>query len=597
MRRLYRLNAAGALSLIALLWATGPDSPVADAAMQGDVESVRALLRSGADVNAAQGDGMTALHWGAERGDAELADLLIYAGANVHAVTRIGDYAPLHLASGGAHLGVVRSLLDAGADPTAVTSTGGATALHFAAQGGGVDVVRMLLAHGASVNARESGMSQTPLMFAAAAGRAAAVAELAAAGADLGATGEVRDAGLISAADRVAGKRRDEGLQAFRAQDGGDETWRQSATQIQAAIKAAREVQAAILESGGLPSEEGGAGVSFEDYGASAVGGWGGLTALLHAVREGHPGAALALLDAGADVNQWSAGDHTSPLLMAMLNGHYDLGLDILERGADPNVRSVHGNQPLFAALNTQWAPKARYPQQQAYRQQRVTYLEVMDELLKAGADVDARLKRGLWYMEYNFSHLGVDMTGATPFWRAAHALDVDAMKLLSSYGANPDLGTVVSEEGNRRGDFARRRGPQEDLSGLPPSQPGDDYVTPILAAAGHGYPFSYTGNSHRHVPDAWLPAVKYLVEEHGAEVNARDASGYSPLHNAAARGDNEMILYLVERGADVMVVTRQGLTTVDAANGPQQRVQPFPETIELLEGMGASNNHNCRSC
>ena len=98
-------------------------------------------------------------------------------------------------------------------------------------------------------------------------------------------------------------------------------------------------------------------------------------------------------------------------------------------------------------------------------------------------------------------------------------------------------------------------------------------------------------------VPEGWLPAVKYLVEELGADVNARDHNGYSPVHHAAARGDNELIRYLVEQGADVMAVSRRGQTTVDMANGPQQRVRPFPETIQLLESLGAINNHDCRSC
>jgi ankyrin repeat protein len=98
-------------------------------------------------------------------------------------------------------------------------------------------------------------------------------------------------------------------------------------------------------------------------------------------------------------------------------------------------------------------------------------------------------------------------------------------------------------------------------------------------------------------VPDGWLPAVEYLVGELGVDVNVRDADGYSAIHNAAARGDNEVIEYLVEHGADVTFVSRRGQTTVDMANGPQQRVQPFPETIALLESLGAINNHNCISC
>jgi len=93
------------------------------------------------------------------------------------------------------------------------------------------------------------------------------------------------------------------------------------------------------------------------------------------------------------------------------------------------------------------------------------------------------------------------------------------------------------------------------------------------------------------------LEAVKFLVEEVHADVNAQDADGNTALHNAAARGDNEMILYLVSKGADVKAVNRMGQTTVDMANGPVQRTQPYPETIKLLEGLGAKNNHRCVSC
>jgi len=79
--------------------------------------------------------------------------------------------------------------------------------------------------------------------------------------------------------------------------------------------------------------------------------------------------------------------------------------------------------------------------------------------------------------------------------------------------------------------------------------------------------------------------------------VNKRDAGGYTPLHHAAARGDNEMIMYLVSKGADVKAVARNGQTTVDMANGPVQRLRPFPETIQLLENLGAKNNHKCVGC
>jgi len=121
--------------------------------------------------------------------------------------------------------------------------------------------------------------------------------------------------------------------------------------------------------------------------------------------------------------------------------------------------------------------------------------------------------------------------------------------------------------------------------------------VYPIHAATGVGYGQGYAANDHRHVPDGWLPAVKFLVDELHVDVNARDFNGYTALHNAAARGDNEMIKYLVSKGADVKAVARSGQTTVDMANGPVQRISPFLDTVALLESLGAKNNHKCVSC
>jgi ankyrin repeat protein len=93
------------------------------------------------------------------------------------------------------------------------------------------------------------------------------------------------------------------------------------------------------------------------------------------------------------------------------------------------------------------------------------------------------------------------------------------------------------------------------------------------------------------------LPAVKFLVEEVGMDVNLRDHNGYTALHHAAARGDNELILYMVEQGADVTVVSRRGQTTADMANGPVSRVSPIPETVALLESLGSENSNNCLTC
>jgi len=167
---------AGLASVILALAVTGAgpaDSPVADAAERGDVEAVRALLRDGADVNTAQSDGMTALHWAATRNDAEIAGILLYAGATPRATTRLGGYTPLHLASRSGSPDVAELILAAGADPNVFTTTG-VTAMHFAADADAAAVVALLAAHGADTDARDTFSERTPLMFAAVRGADAA---------------------------------------------------------------------------------------------------------------------------------------------------------------------------------------------------------------------------------------------------------------------------------------------------------------------------------------------------------------------------------------------------------------------------------------
>ena len=235
------------------------------------------------------------------------------------------------------------------------------------------------------------------------------------------------------------------------------------------------------------------------------------------------------------------------------------------------------------------WAPKARHPQPTDYLQQSTSYLGLMQALIDAGADVNARLKRSLWYTTYNRDLLGVDRAGATPFWRAAHALDLDAMRLLLAHGADPHLPTIKVP--------SRRRPLDPDPSGLPAVPYGGPGVPPLLAASVCGIRPGLRRQLAPSRPAGWLPAVRFLVEEVGADVHARDHNGYNAVHHAAARGDDELVRYLVDRGVDVTEVSRMGQTTVDMANGPVQRIQPFPETIALLEGLGAVNNHRCMSC
>ena len=562
-----RVGPAVALTLVLSIGVTAAESPIADAAARGDREAVKTLLKKAADVNAAQGDGMTALHWAAMNGDVELSEMLIYAGANVRATTRLGTYTPLYLASQQGHAKVIQSLVKAGADVKAGTPNG-TTPLMVAAASGDVDSVRTLLDNGAEINGRDGVRWQTPVMYAAANNRAAVIELFASKGADLTLTSKVSDLANLS--------REGAGF-------GGN-------PQVPGGQRGQGDAAAAPARRAPMP------GIDRNYQLNELILAHGGLTPLLYSVRQGYMESTEALLKAGADVNQVSAGDRTSPLLMAVINGHFDLAKALLERGADARTASANGVTPLYGALNVEWAPKALYPQPRAHMQQKTGYLDLMQQLLDAGADPNVRLKMKVWYSGYSFDLSGVDEIGATVFWRAAYASDVAAMRMLVAAGADPNVPTMKPAGRARFGDMLEIR-EVVDQSGLPPVPVGGPSVTPLHAAAGVGYGEGFGANSHRFAPTGMLAAVKYLVEELGADVNAADHEGNTALHHAAARGDNEMILYLVSKGANVKAVDREGRTTVDMANGPVQRIQPFPETIALLEKLGAKNNHKCISC
>jgi len=175
------------LSGMLLLWTVnltgaGTDSPLADAAEKMDRASIRRLLQQPIDVNAAQVDGMTALHWSAYQDDLETAELLVRAHASVKAENRYG-VTPLSLACTNGNAAMVELFLNAGADPN-TTLRGGETVLMTAARTGRLEPVKALLSRGADVHRKDSRYGQTALMWAAAEGHAAVVEELIKAGAD-----------------------------------------------------------------------------------------------------------------------------------------------------------------------------------------------------------------------------------------------------------------------------------------------------------------------------------------------------------------------------------------------------------------------------
>ena len=596
-----------AVGLLAAASAPEDDRALLDAAKRGDVAAVRTALRDGADPSAAQGDGLSALHIAAENGNLEIAKVLIAARANVSAKTRIGAYTPLHLAAGGGHADVVAALLDAGADAKSVTTNSGVTPLHLAARAlNGEATVRALLQRGADVNARERS-GQTPLMFAAAAGRTTSVKVLVEFGSDVKATTKVTDVLREMVVDQAAQRRLRETAAQIRREAGA--TDRGATTEEeQKAIAAQREflkneAEVDKLLEGFTPDQLGSMGPSFNTPSGyispveivrrpqreHLVQKEGGFAPLHFAAREGRIETVQALLDAGADIDQPS-GDGSTPLVISLLNGQFDLSMVLLDRGADASLATTtDGVSPAFAVLQTQWAFKfGDRTQPRTHELQKTDYMAVLNKILEKGGNPNQPIKTHLWYSEYFEGKLGLDITGATPFWRAAIAQDVEAMKALAAHGADPHVPTVHPDPGLRYG--RQNDGRLQEDSGLPILPEGTPNMYPIHSAAGGGY-LGLGAFMMNNVPNNFLPAVTYLVEEHGADVNQPDGWGYVPLHYAAVRGDNALIEYLVAQGANVKAVSRLGQSPVDMARGGRAGYFDrtyFPETVTLLTKLGS---------
>ena len=149
----------------------------------------------------------------------------------------------------------------------------------------------------------------------------------------------------------------------------------------------------------------------------------------------------------------------------------------------------------------------------------------MMKRLLDKGADANARLNKKVWSCRYNFPLSGVDEIGATPFWRAAYASDVDAMRLLVAHGADPNIPTMKPAGRPRTGDAAGRE-TIDDVSGLPPLPTGGPGVPPIVGGRGHRLRRGVRRQLAPERAERFSAAVKYLVEEVHADVNSRDHEG-----------------------------------------------------------------------
>ncbi len=454
--------------------ATAPQVQLIDAVKKGDLAAVRAVLPQ-VDVNAAQDDGTTALHWAVHFDNAPVVDLLIKAGAKVDVANRY-RMTPLALACINGNTGIIERLLKAGAHANRAFPTG-ETPLMTAARSGQADAAKVLLAHGADVNARETYRGQTALMWAAARGDAAMIKTLLEAGANVQATTPTV---VRKDPNDVADFKRE----------------------------AAQTVS----------------GYRYADVDPSAF------SALTFAVREGHIDAAKALLDGGANVNDVVA-DGTSALVVAVTNAHYELAAYLLDRGADPNA-NAQGWTALHQAIRSRRAATRFYIA--PVPTGTMDSFELIKKLIASGAHVNARMwKNGL----KDGQRTRFIRMGATPFLLAAKIGDLQVMRLLLANGANPLTPTVENLTPLMAAAGVDLYNPGEDAGSNPEHmaerleavklcvQLGEDVnaVTTERETALHGA--VYLGE----------PAVVEYLAAQGAKLDVKNDRGWTPL--AIAKG------------------------------------------------------------
>lgn len=470
----------------------------------------------------------------AERGDVDTVRALVKRHVDVNAPSSDGT-PPLHWTVRMQDLETARLLLKAGADADR-SNRYGVRPLHLAITNGDLPMVKLLLSARADASSSDT-TGETCLMMAARGGNVEIVQAL---------------------------------LEKRAPVDAADQEYRQ--TPLMFAARAGHaDVVSLLLKHGAKVDTQTRTGETPKfrtpasnsgSKGAGIVrGGWpergerdptpGAKTPLLYATREGHEDVAKLLLDAGAAIEKADA-DGVTPLLMAVLNGHLPLAQMLIARGANVNVSDWYGETPLWAAVDLRDLDVAGPTRNNGVDRDAVFNLTKL--LLEKHADPNARTKESPPQRRW-ITRLGslswVDFTGQTPFLRAALAGDVKTMRLLLEYHADPNISTFNG-------------------------------TTPLMAAAGVNWTVSQTFDEG---PAALLEAVK-LAQSLGNDVNATNDMGLQAIHGAANRGSDDIIRFLVEKGARLDVADKQGRTPLVWAKGVFLATHPpeaKPRTMALL--------------
>jgi uncharacterized protein len=497
------------LRLAGIVVALASTAAVADRALLeavefGDRVTAIGLLDQGSDPRSRAPDGSTALMFAAHHGDLELVERLIAAGAGADVNVR-NDYGAFAL-SEAAIVGsapIVAALLQAGADPN-LTNLEGETALMAVARTGNVEAARLLLEAGADINAMEQWGGQSALMWAASQSQPRMVRFLAANGADLNARGVVRN-------------------------------WER---------RVINEPRPKDMNRGGF-------------------------TPLLYAAREGCIACARYLLEAGADPDLPDPERHTA-LNLALINLHFDFAAFMIGAGADIDKWDLFGRTPLYLAVDVSTLPvmgdgaMVVLPSADDH-----TALDIVRMLLEAGADPNIQLKRRPPYRNVPQDRGGDNMLsqGATPLLRAARAGDAPAVELLLAYGALVDLPSaygVTPLMAAAGVDFGNRvtRGRNRTEAGVLAT------VQLLLDAGADVNARNLTEPPRGTAGGPFSNPEDFSYERRGRQAPSPQAvSHQTALHGAAARGLDSVVNLLVAHGADLEARDANGRTPLGTGN------------------------------
>ena len=459
---------------------------VVGAAKEARWDDLRALLKQGGDVNEAEVDGTTALHWASYWDDLESTDLLIDAGADVHAANDLG-VTSLWPASLNGSVTMVRKLLDAGANPNAALLSG-ETPVMTAARSGAADVVEALLAKGADPNLSAT-RGQTALMWAAAQWHSDVVDVLLQHGADVHVRSDVWQQLWQTGADQ--GTHPDHQVW---IQEGGN-------APLLFAARVGDLASAKLLVA---------AGADIDDESAS------GLSATVLAV---HSVKDHGYLPRSYRPVPLGGGQRASPHADPQSDGE-ELVEFLLESGADPNT-DAGGYTALHAAILRRSERAVR-------------------TLLAHGADPNAPLRTSTPVRRASHDFFfDPAFVGATPFWLAARFEQPNVMRLLAEHGADPLFEHYVDHWGGGNHETGWRRVTRGATTAL---------MGAVGMPRGRGFP--YRQPEDRAEREALILECARVAVELGVDVNAVDADGRTALAVAVGLGYDSVVEFLIEVGA-----------------------------------------------